>query len=133
MVKLKVIDFLEMSNKPEKFKYKNYIWEKKFGTRIYFNDENIDFESYLASVQICDLGKTFLEALNDEVEIVEDNPKLDKLSYQQIGSWHLEQHDYIEYSRAVDKQIKQLGSKVNEIIEKLNYLLEKDNNNEIQN
>ncbi len=69
--------------------------------------------------------------LDEEVEIIEDKPKkIEKLSYQQIGSWHLEQHDYIEYSRAVDKQIKQLGSKLNELIGNLNYLLEKDKNNE---
>lgn len=69
--------------------------------------------------------------LNVNVEIIEDKPKkIDKLSYQQIGSWLLEQHNYVDYSRAVDKQIKQLGSKLNEVIDKLNYLLEKSDKNE---
>ena len=61
--------------------------------------------------------------LNLELEIVEDKPKvLSKLSYQQIGSWNLEQHNYIEYARAVDTQIQQLGSKLNKVIDKLNKL-----------
>jgi len=86
------------------------------------------------------------EILNDGVEILDDycqyqrytgepttpkpkpyetytppkEDKIEKLSYQQIGSWALEQHNWVDYARAVDKQIQQIGRKINEIIKKLN-------------
>ena len=113
MVKLKVIDFLEMSNKPEKFKYKNYIWEKKIGIRIYFNKEGIDFETYLASVQICDLGRAFKEVLNDEVEIIEDKPK--KIEKMAISN----------YKETMSQYQLDVISHINRIIDNLDYLLEK--------
>ncbi len=61
-----------------------------------------------------------IETYNGVQECSEVNNKIEKLSYQQIGSWALEQHNWVDYARAVDKQIQQIGSKINKIIDRLN-------------
>lgn len=120
---MKIIELLNLvyeKKAPKRILYKYCEYEFDIESNDYINKNNICLFQYMFNYE----GK----ALWKEVEVIDetkDKSKIDKLSYQQIGSWRLEQHDYIEYSRAVDKQIKQLGSKVNEIIEKLNYILEK--------
>lgn len=119
---IKITDFLELNNKPKKFKYKNYIWTQPNNMNIYVNEENIDFETYLASVQICDLGRLFSEVLNDEVEIIEDKPK-------KIEELDNRYYDEVNQCFGGKKELGEpvLVDKINEVIDKLNYLLEKSN------
>ncbi len=71
MKTIKIIDLFKMSNKPKKIKYKNHKWNLTNNT--YDNEKiAIDLDVYLASVQICDLGRSFVEVLNDKVEIIEE-------------------------------------------------------------
>lgn len=44
---------------------------------------------------------------------------LNKLSYQQLGVYLLERHDFTEYNNQINKQISQIGGKINEIIDYL--------------
>lgn len=78
------------------------------------SDEDGDFETIVLNEKM-----TKKEQIIEEIE----KPKeMAKLSYQQIGSWSLEQHNYVEYARNVDKQISQLGNKLNELIDVVNDL-----------
>lgn len=104
-----------------------------FNEKSYFGikvlGEPICHETYIEDGKIIvEVFKQFEIEVIDEIEILEEtSEKIDKLSYQQIGNWHLEQHDYVEFTRAIDKQIQQMGNKINELIDKVNYLLEKEN------
>ena len=71
-------------------------------------------EAYILETEVT-LQKTAENCRENEVKIT-------KLSYQQIGLWALEQQNWVEYARAVDKQIQQIGSKINKIIDKVNSL-----------
>ena len=66
-----------------------------------------------------------LSNLNDEVEIINEN-KIEKLSYQQIGSYLLERKDYETFTNCVNEQISKIGKKLNDMVEVVNYLLEKE-------
>ena len=46
--------------------------------------------------------------------------KISKLSYQQLGTYLLERRDFTEYTNQINKQISQIGQKINEIIDRLN-------------
>lgn len=95
--------------------FKNQVYEYDEDAKDYYNEEyGWIFDEY-----------DLISILNEPVEILETTitykpDKIEKLSYQQIGSWALEQHNWVDYARAVDKQIQQIGSKINEIIEVLN-------------
>ena len=113
---MKVIDLLnKIANGekiPKKIKYKNIEYE--YEDIGYYNKQR----GYLFDGYYVD------GILNDEVEILDEEDKIEKLSYQQIGSWALEQHNWVDYARAVDKQIQQIGSKINQLIDEVNKLKE---------
>lgn len=123
---MKIIDLLvKIANGeevPKKIKYRDQIWI--YDKRDQDYKENNKNDNDLLGYFFCNCRTN--DFINDEVEIIEDKPKkIELLSYQRIGSWSLEQHKYIEYAMSVDKQLQQIGSKVNEIAKALNYLLEK--------
>ncbi len=123
---MKITDFLEMNNKPKEFKYKNYIWKQPEGMNIYLNEASIDFETYLASVQICDLGRSFTEVLNDEIEIIEDAPKgieLLDIKFDGYNTYYL----LNEYGTkcTLSKHDKIIAEQQNEIAKAVNYLLKR--------
>ena len=60
------------------------------------------------------------DELNREIEIIENNKKINKLTYQQIRTYNLDNQDYLEFVKDINKQITQLGRKINEIIDELN-------------
>ena len=102
---------------PKQVKWLDYIWTFDTMVKDYVGNGAFLFQDNIMNFE------SVYDFLNLELEIVEDKPKvLSKLSYQQIGSWNLEQHNYIEYARAVDTQIQQLGSKLNKVIDKVNKL-----------
>lgn len=125
---MKVIDLLDINNKPKNFKYKKYIWKQQNNMNIYVNEYNIEFETYLASVQICDLGRLFSEVLNDEVEILEDKPK------------NIDEIDIIDnftglfgntpMTEQLELNFQQVNGKFNELTKAVNYLLEKSEDND---
>lgn len=118
---MKIIDILnkianeEIPNKA-KFKWRDSVIVNKKGT-LYLNDMYFN--------KILNLGN--FKALNDEVEIINEN-KIEKLSYQQIGSYLLERKDYETFTKCVNEQISKIDKKLNDVVETVNYLLEKDNN-----
>lgn len=131
---MKIKDFLELDNKPRKFEYKNYIWKREECLDIYFNKEELDFETYLASVQIGDLVRSFNEVLNDEIEIIEDKPKkIKKIETRSCCGYtniididETGEHHFTTNRKDIDIYIP----KINELIEQVNYLLEKSDSNE---
>ncbi len=56
-MKIKIIDLYNKKEKPKQIKYKNYIWNLDENNLYDCKDVAIDLDVYLASVQICDLGR----------------------------------------------------------------------------
>lgn len=112
-MKIKVIDLLnKMANKkevPKKIKYRDKIWEYtstikgtgyQYYSNIYKEWKTLQNQVYLE------------ECLNDEVEIVEENKKIEHC----IGFQHFANYDdYIEHLRI----------KTDELIDEINKLKEK--------
>lgn len=117
-MKIKITDFLEMNNKPKEFKYKNYIWRQPKGFNTHLNEDDIDFETYLASVQICDLGRLFTEVLNDEIEIIEETKEIEKIVINENGTIGFPNGEWT--ARNMDKAF---AFKINELVKQVNYLL----------
>ena len=63
-------------------------------------------------------------------EIVESKEvpnKIEKLSYQQLGTYQLDNNDSLEFIKALNDQLTKYGRKVNELIKTVNYLLDTQN------
>lgn len=125
-MKIKITDFLEMNNKPKEFKYKNYIWKQPKGFNTHLNEDDIDFETYLSSVQICDLGRAFSDVLNDEIEIIEETATPKEIEIKQGYTARGKLYDYLlhegnKYAISVPQKL---------IIERVNYLLKRCNKGE---
>lgn len=100
---MKVIDFLTKLAKNEeikKVKFNGVIYEKSENGNYYHNDINL-FEHY--NIHFC---------LNDEIEIIEENKPIEKLS----GSWDITTSQICRFNN--------IEVKINEIIDKLNKLEE---------
>ena len=54
--------------------------------------------------------------------------KIEKLSYQQLGTYQLDNNDTLEFIKALNDQLTKYGRKVNELIKTVNYLLDTQNN-----
>lgn len=124
---MKVIDLLnKIANNreiPKKIIYKGEEYEYFKRLNGFYNYKNIQTDKYFGE-------EWFIESiLNEEVEITNEN-KIAKLSYQQIGSYLLERKEYEAFTECVNKQISQIGNKLNNIVEVVNYLVEKVNASE---
>lgn len=124
-MKIKIIDLLNKNEKPKKIKYKNYIWNLDKNGLYDCEDIAIDLDIYLANVQVCDLRRNLIDVLNDEVEIIEERPKeiekdIYNCHFKGNGSCYIESkgHEYDFPYYYVEK--------INEIIDKVNYLLKKE-------
>ena len=117
---MKIIDiFNKIANGeelPKKFKYGEATFELE-GNGVSYTDQDGD---NLTRYICYDYSN-----LNDEVEIINEN-KIEKLSYQQIGSYLLERKDYETFTNCVNEQISKIGKKLNDMVEVVNYLLEKE-------
>lgn len=50
--------------------------------------------------------------------------KIEKLNYQQLGTYQLDNNDTLEFIRLLNDQLTKYGRKVNELIKAVNYLLD---------
>ena len=78
------------------------------------DEENDDFKYYLAD--------SLLESqmFEKNIDIIEEPKKIEKLSYQQIGTYQLDNNDTLGFVKDINKQITQIGRKINEIIDVIN-------------
>lgn len=50
--------------------------------------------------------------------------KIEKLSYQQLGTYQLDNNDTLEFIKSLNDQLTKHGRKINELIDAVNYLLD---------
>lgn len=121
---MKIIDLYNMIAKgetpPKIIKYDGISYNWDINKYLHYSDEILSERNLLGGLvtEMC---------LNDEVEIINEN-KIEKLSYQQIGSYLLERKDYETFTKCVNEQMSKIGKKLNDMVEAVNYLLDKDNN-----
>lgn len=118
---MKIIDLLvKIANgeeTPNKIKWQGRIYEKRNET-TYMNEYNELFESNF-----------IFEDLTDEIEIIEDKPKIEKIKMNGNGFYSEYVESWIEKSKC-DAYCEYLSNKINELIEQVNYLLEKSDSND---
>lgn len=116
---MKIIDLLDEIadgiTPPLKIKYK--------GVKYCYNFELQDYEDIITGdVLFIDKFNSTI-VLNDKVEIIEEKPEnvgnLEKLCYQQLGSYQLDNNDTFGFTRDLNEQISKMGRKINEIIDYL--------------
>lgn len=120
-MKIKVIDLLvKIANGekvPKKIKFMNSIWEycKNGSTQDYIND----YDKYL--MELIPINKV---GLNDEVEIIEEPKKIEKIKSNGNEFYS----DYIDTwisKNNTDAYCEFLMNKINELIDEINNLREK--------
>ena len=102
---------------PKLVKYDNYIWKYKKQFDDYFNDEEYLIENGFDS---WNNAKDFLE---EKVEIIEEKTiqkNISRLSYQQIGTYQLDNNDILGFIKALNEQFTKHGRKINEIVDYIN-------------
>lgn len=121
MNKILIIDLLnKIANEEEVPKKINY-----YGHIYIFNNE---YKVYINQVTKSSLGHDYKldKCLNDEVEIIEDNPK----KIEELDNRHFDEINQVYCGK------KELGEavlvdKINELTKATNYLLERNDNNGI--
>ena len=126
---MRVIDLLNKianGEQPKTIKYRDDVYEFDCyeGDWGYVNKEYCRYKWFANEID-CDLK----EQLNDEVEIIEENKKIGKLylNDEYLFSNNLSKEFTREDRRLLDSNFKELGNKINEIID---YLNKGGNNNE---
>lgn len=121
MNKIRVIDLLnKIANNeelPKKIKYKNNIYEYDGETQNYCSPINMIWDFLI--------GKDIVALLNDEVEIIEEPKKIEKIEiYEDLdGHYFLNNRDKKIYIRC--DEIDFMVDKFNELIDEINNLKEK--------
>jgi len=104
MKTIKIIDILTGKESPDKFKYNGYTLKK-------VNESYIDEDGDKLTDHICyDYSNLY-----DEVEIIEEDKKIEKLEVCM-------KYDYKNNLDNVEKDIHTLVTKINEIIDKINNI-----------
>ena len=83
-----------------------------------------DSKSYLTTDKSRFFDTIDFKELNEEVEIIEEDKEIEKLSYQQVGYQNCDGSERKIKEVVIDfnKQVRQLGNKLNEVIEAVNEL-----------
>lgn len=112
---MKVIDLLNMIANdeivPKTIMYYDTVYE--------YDGEN----NFYYDVNGCSLYREFFvngNCLDDEVEIMEEDKKIDKLCYQQLRG-----RDVVELITTLNEQLSNHGEKINELVDKVNKLQSK--------
>ena len=119
MNKIRVIDLLNKIAKgeevPKKIKYKNNIYEYDGETQNYCSPINMIWDFLI--------GKDIVALLNDEVEIIEEDKKIEKISWGEKESLAM----YFTTSEEIlARRTEKLKSSLNELIDEINNLKEND-------
>lgn len=112
---MKVIDLLNKiangEEVPEKFRFAGQIFEKQ-GSYIEDEDGDSIFESIF----------TDFSNINDEVEIIEENNKIEKLDSWTVSVGRVDERNIEEYIHKLFRQQFEIFNKLNEIIDEINKI-----------
>ena len=117
-MKIKIIDLLNMMANDEKIpkhiRFDNYIWDYLEDDNDYDSsfEDNWLFQDYIPN------NYDLLEILNDEIEIIEENKKIEKL-----GKNFTFEDNTNEMAKS-DWQVSIISQKINELIDEVNKLKE---------
>ena len=70
----------------------------------------------------------YLFEIMESEESSDKAKKTGKLSYQQLGTYQLDNNDTLEFIKSLNNQLTKHGRKINDLIETVNYLLDTQNN-----
>ena len=123
-MKIKIIDLLnKISNGekiPKKIKYKNKIWEYD----EYSNDYKSEYTWLFG--KLFDYKRT-IEFINDEIEILDEPKKIEKLPYYSLEKIQKSKNKdewYENRLELLEKRINDYHNKINELIDEINNLKE---------
>ena len=123
-MKIKIIDLLiKIANKeeiPKKIVYKSVILE--------YDEEFKDYYYYYGKNLFGYMFTTCNNFLNDEVEIIEESKKIEKLPYyslEKIQKSKTKNEWYGNRLELLEKRINNYHNKINELIDEINNLKEK--------
>lgn len=113
---MKVIDLLNKiandEDVPKTIRYKGQI--------LYFDEKLQDY--YDVNDMNALIGNYYSGKLNSEIEILEENKPIEKISCQTYGLYHSDVET--EFVKQLNKQTAEFRNKLNEVIEELNKLKE---------
>jgi hypothetical protein len=122
---MKVIDLLNKiangEEVPEKIKWRDKIWKYDIYMQDYTEKNNVLFEYGFNTHRTYDF-------LTDEVEIIEENNKIEKLdSIEKLDNWtvgvgRVDERNIEEYIHKLFRQQFEIFNKLNEIIDKINEM-----------
>lgn len=98
---------------PEKIKYDSGFWRYNDVAEDYYNDRN---REYLLKKIFC--GSCMTSFIDDEVEIIEEDEKIEKLD---IDNATMVLNGY----EIMEEQLFEVANKVNELIDEINNLKDK--------
>ena len=110
-----LLGLIKDSKAPKKIEYKG-------DTYIYAGDDysiNDNREDWL----ITKYDYFLTNFLNEKVEIIEEKTiqeNISRLSYQQIGTYQLDNNDILGFIKALNEQFTKHGRKINEIVDYIN-------------
>lgn len=121
-----LLGLIKDGKEPKKVKYNNRTYEFKEieeGTGYVYESGIVKI--WLSNEIEFDISR----CLNEKVEIIEeDKPiieNINKLNYQQIGTYQLDNNDILGFIKSLNEQFTKYGRKINEIID---YINRKENN-----
>ena len=91
-----------------------YYWDKE--DKRFYDRLNNKCQAYYKDIYTNELDIPCGIFITGEEEVKDANT-LNKLSYQQLGAYLLERHEFAEYNKQINEQISKMGSKINEIID----------------
>ena len=102
---------------PKKIEYQGNILEfDKEDYKFYVGADVLSDDSLVKYISVGNL--------NEKVEILEEDKPIQKnisrLSYQQIGTYQLDNNDILGFIKALNEQLTKHGRKLNEIIDYIN-------------
>ena len=114
---MKIIDLLNKiangEEVPDKIRFEGNVFEKQDETNFYCTSFGIFEEAFV------------LEDLNKEVEIIEEDKKIEKLPYYSLKKIQKAENKEEHYKRRIElleKRVEDYHNKINELINKVNSL-----------
>ena len=125
-MKIKIIDLLNKiynhEDMPGKIVLNNRNWLYDSEYQEYFDEEG----NSLIDFSFNDLTYNTRDFLNTEVKIIEENKKIRKLSWQQVGfqGCYGDERTLKDVVLDFNEQNNKIGKKINELVEEVNKLKE---------
>lgn len=102
------------------------IYDYSTVTTIIFTNNNIEWPAGTFKVSML-WDRNYLFEIMEREESSDKAEKIGKLSYQQLGTYQLDNNDTLEFIKSLNDQLTKHGRKINDLIETVNYLLDTQN------